>query len=81
MLVFPLPDRGAVTDLRMTAAGRTVVARLREREAARAEYDAAIADLRATGLRVECGVFQADMAVASINDGPVTILIDSNKVF
>jgi Mg-chelatase subunit ChlD len=41
--VFPLPDRGAVTAMSMTADGRTVVARLRERAAARAEYDAAIA--------------------------------------
>ena len=41
--VFPLPDRGAVTRLRMTAADRTVEAALRERAQARAEYDAAIA--------------------------------------
>ncbi|HEY6796075.1 MAG TPA: VIT domain-containing protein [Kineosporiaceae bacterium] len=40
--VFPLPDRGAVTGMRLTAAGRTVVARLRERGQARAEYDAAV---------------------------------------
>ncbi len=33
------------------------------------------------GLRVEKGVFQADMKVSLINDGPVTILIDSRKVF
>jgi Ca-activated chloride channel family protein len=41
--IFPLPDRGAVTALKMTADGHTVVARLRERAQARAEYDAAIA--------------------------------------
>src|SRR5664279_5371875 len=35
--VFPLPDRGAVTAMRMTAADRTVVAELRERAAARQE--------------------------------------------
>lgn len=27
------------------------------------------------------GIFQADMKVASVNDGPVTILLDSRKVF
>jgi D-tyrosyl-tRNA(Tyr) deacylase len=29
------------------------------------------------GRKVECGVFGADMKVALINDGPVTIVIDS----
>lgn len=33
------------------------------------------------GLRVEEGVFQAEMLVRIHNDGPVTILIDSKKVF
>ncbi|HET9656089.1 MAG TPA: VIT domain-containing protein, partial [Kineosporiaceae bacterium] len=41
--VFPLPDRAAVTGMRMEAAGRTVVAELKERGQARADYDAAIA--------------------------------------
>ena len=41
--VFPLPDRGAVTRMRMTAGGRVIEAKLREREAARQEYDEAIA--------------------------------------
>jgi Ca-activated chloride channel family protein len=41
--VFPLPDRGAVTAMRMTAADRTVIAELRERAAARREYEAAVA--------------------------------------
>lgn len=40
--VFPLPDRGAVTRMRMTVDGRTVEAELREREAARHAYDQAI---------------------------------------
>ena len=31
---------------------------------------------RARGFRVECGQFGADMKVASVNDGPVTILFD-----
>lgn len=37
--------------------------------------------LREQGLTVEQGVFQADMQVSSINDGPVTILLDSRKAF
>src|SRR3954453_11567730 len=41
--VFPLPDRAAVTGMRMTAAGRVVEAELQERGAARETYDRAIA--------------------------------------
>src|SRR3954451_20774989 len=41
--IFPLPDRAAVTALRMTADGRVVDAALKERAAARAEYDQAMA--------------------------------------
>lgn len=33
------------------------------------------------GVSMETGVFQAHMMVSSINDGPVTMMIDSNKVF
>ncbi len=40
-----------------------------------------VAQLRQLGLEVATGQFQADMQVALINDGPVTILLDSNKVF
>lgn len=31
--------------------------------------------------RVECGVFGADMKVSLVNDGPVTLLIDSSRLF
>jgi Mg-chelatase subunit ChlD len=41
--IFPLPDRGAVTAMTMTADGRTVVAELRERAEARQAYEDAIA--------------------------------------
>ncbi|MFD5829777.1 VIT domain-containing protein [Lentzea sp. NPDC060358] len=41
--VFPLPDRAAVTGMKMTAADRTVEAELQERGAARQAYDDAIA--------------------------------------
>lgn len=33
------------------------------------------------GIRVEGGVFGADMDVSLVNDGPVTIMIDSKKIF
>jgi D-tyrosyl-tRNA(Tyr) deacylase len=36
--------------------------------------------LRDAALRVEAGVFQAHMDVELVNDGPVTILIDSRKI-
>ncbi len=48
---------------------------------ARALYEALAEELRALGTPVEMGVFQADMKVALVNDGPVTILIDSRKAF
>jgi len=35
----------------------------------------------AAGLPVETGVFRADMAVSLVNDGPVTLLLDSRKAF
>src|SRR5262245_46946403 len=41
--IFPLPDRAAVTSMRLTAADRTVRAELHERAAAREEYDRAVA--------------------------------------
>jgi len=37
--------------------------------------------LRARGLDVKEGVFQAYMQVELVNDGPVTILLDSKKEF
>lgn len=37
--------------------------------------------LRSKGLPVETGVFQAMMQVELVNDGPVTILLDSKKLF
>jgi Ca-activated chloride channel family protein len=40
--VFPLPDRAAVTTMKMTADDRTVEAELQERGAARQAYDEAI---------------------------------------
>src|SRR5246127_1667852 len=51
--VFPLPDRGAVTGMRMTADGRVVEAKLQEREAARQAYDEAIASGRRASIAEE----------------------------
>ena len=31
--------------------------------------------------KVEFGIFQADMKVELLNDGPITILLDSDKLF
>jgi D-tyrosyl-tRNA(Tyr) deacylase len=39
--------------------------------------EAVVADLRGRGLTVETGVFGADMAVELVNDGPVTLLLES----
>ena len=37
--------------------------------------------LRAGGVPVETGVFRTHMEVSLVNDGPVTILLDSKKLF
>ncbi|WP_431835458.1 D-aminoacyl-tRNA deacylase [Cellulomonas sp. Y8] len=39
--------------------------------------EAVVADLRARGVTVATGVFGADMAVELVNDGPVTLLLES----
>ena len=38
--------------------------------------DAVVGELRKLGAHVETGVFGADMKVALVNDGPVTIIVD-----
>ncbi|MBM4341885.1 MAG: D-tyrosyl-tRNA(Tyr) deacylase [Deltaproteobacteria bacterium] len=50
-------------------------------EGAAPEIERVAAELRALGLGVAQGVFGADMQVTLCNDGPVTILLDSKKVF
>ena len=50
--------------------------------AARALYEQSLTAIRAMGVaRVEAGEFAADMQVELVNDGPVTILLDSSKAF
>lgn len=44
-------------------------------------YEGYCQGLRDKGIHVETGVFQADMKVSLINDGPVTLLIDSRRTF
>jgi D-tyrosyl-tRNA(Tyr) deacylase len=50
-------------------------------EKANTLYEYFVARARARVTRVETGVFQAMMQVSLINDGPVTILLDSRKAF
>jgi D-tyrosyl-tRNA(Tyr) deacylase len=49
-------------------------------EVAKAAYEDLIVRLRDAGLRVESGVFQAHMHIDLVNDGPVTILLDSRRL-
>jgi D-tyrosyl-tRNA(Tyr) deacylase len=44
-------------------------------------YERVAGTLRESGLRVETGGFGADMAVELVNDGPVTILLDTKRAF
>lgn len=55
-------------------------------EAARPEqaerlYESFVAEVRGQGLQVETGRFQTHMNVSLVNDGPVTLLLDSRKAF
>jgi D-tyrosyl-tRNA(Tyr) deacylase len=48
---------------------------------ARAMYEDVVRAMRGTGLNVATGVFQARMSVELVNDGPVTLLLDSRRQF
>src|SRR5437899_12200702 len=50
-------------------------------EEAKRLYEYFVAKIRAAGLRCETGQFQAMIDVALVNSGPVTILLDSEKLF
>ena len=50
-------------------------------EAARALYEDLVRELRGVPLPVATGEFQAMMRVELVNDGPVTVLIDSKRQF
>ncbi len=48
---------------------------------ARALYEYFVEKIRAAGMRCETGRFQETMQVELVNEGPVTILLDSGKAF
>jgi D-aminoacyl-tRNA deacylase len=50
-------------------------------ELARQLYEFFVAQIRSAGLRCETGRFQQMMQVELLNEGPVTILLDSRKLF
>ena len=50
-------------------------------ETANPMYERLVAAWREQGIHVETGRFGADMKVALVNDGPVTIMMDSHKLF
>ncbi len=50
-------------------------------EPAKLRYEQYIEATRDLGIEVETGIFQANMQVELVNDGPVTLLIDTDKVF
>lgn len=60
---------------------RPSFARAARPEQARALYAHFTGLLRETGLRVQTGAFQEMMDVHLVNDGPVTLLLDSSKTF
>ena len=43
-------------------------------------YELVISECRARGFEVETGEFGAEMQVASVNDGPVTIILDTKEL-
>jgi len=50
-------------------------------EQARGLYEAFVRELRLAGIAVSTGEFQAMMQIELVNDGPVTILVDSRRTF
>jgi D-tyrosyl-tRNA(Tyr) deacylase len=48
---------------------------------ARRSYEAVVERLREFGITVETGAFQRTMEVDLVNEGPVTILVDSRRLF
>jgi len=50
-------------------------------DVARPLYEDVVRELRSGGINTETGEFQATMQVSLVNDGPVTLLLDSRKQF
>ncbi len=92
---LPLSDLSGPTDERrgilavsqftlhgdMRKGRRPSLAAAAEPRAAEGLYEALVRWWRNNGLLVETGVFGAHMDVAAINDGPVTLLVDSRRLF
>ena len=49
-------------------------------EVANALYEYIVEECKKTGIKVETGIFGADMKVELLNDGPVTIILDSEEL-
>ncbi len=52
-----------------------------EPERANLLYERVCARMRSQGVKVETGIFRTDMQVSLVNDGPVTLLLDSENQF
>ena len=50
-------------------------------ERARELYEFVVATARKSGIGVETGVFREHMAVELVNDGPITLMLDSDQLF
>lgn len=50
-------------------------------DAARVFYQAVVSHVRKAGINVQTGQFQATMDIDSVNDGPVTVMLDSSRAF
>ena len=48
---------------------------------AEAAYEEVVRRLRESGVRVQTGRFRAHMVIDAVNDGPVTLLVDSRRAF
>ncbi len=49
-------------------------------EEANTMYESYVRQIREQGVTIETGIFQADMKVHLVNDGPVTLVLDSSKL-
>ncbi|XRQ06549.1 VIT domain-containing protein [Actinomadura welshii] len=78
--IFPLPDRAAVTALRMEAADRVIEGKLKERGQARQDYDAAIASGRRAAIAEEDRPDVFSMRVGNVLPGErVTIRLSLDQ--
>ncbi len=50
-------------------------------ETARQLYEKFIMEIEKSGIRTQTGVFQVEMEVSLVNDGPVTFMLDSTRLF